>query len=1018
MSTKLPTILDNRNDNTVLNALKRLLPESKNFDVATGYFEIGSLLALDSFWNKLEQIRIVMGDEMTKRTKKELVYTVKTLSDESIEREKEKDDSLTGLSSIRQSLHSGHISTKVYTKAKFHAKAMLMRTKPPHLSNYGIVGSSNFTEPGLCRNIELNLLSTEQYQLDALQKWYEECWKEGEEIKDVILNVIEPHLKEYLPFEVYAKALYEFFLGKEMPTTSWEETESKIYPVLDDLNKAGYKQALKIANDWGGALICDGVGFGKTYIGLMLIERFLHERKRVVLIVPKSTRESVWEKRLTEYLDYKVDEAYGAQIEILNHTDLHREKLEKRIERIRERADVIIVDEGHHFRSPNAQRSQKLYDLVEWNKHKKPIFFLTATPINNSLYDLLHLIEYFSRGQSDYFQKLGIPNLRGDFIKKERAVESKMDLTSVDENDEEALFPDFDIQEAEKILREDKIFQALVIQRSRDYARTYFEKSGSGKFYFPTREDPKVAEYTLAKIYGDLFTRVKASFNKENPFLELTLYNTESKKREEKTIDSKVKNREKQVIMLIRATMLKRMESSYKAFESSCEDLLRSNARFLRHHAPDKWDQWKKDNDAFWETIEKHWKERYQDVDNIDEVEEDDILPPPKVELDPQFFKVEEIVADIQKDLNQLASFLTFIHQNLDETKDDKLRALENLLNEPPLTSGRVLIFTQYRDTARYLYRELKKRLPNRSIEEIDSTSKKDREEIIKRFAPYYNCTPEERVEYLKKPIEILISTDVLSEGLNLQDANLLINYDLHWNPVRLMQRIGRVDRRLDAEIEKVMGRDRCIVQFWNFLPPDELDELLKLYQKVSRKVLRISKTLGIEGGKLLRPDEELEPLRVFNAQYDGIRTVEENMHLAFTELIKWHPELAESLPKLPKRLFSGKKSEKEAMRGVFAAYRFPARSVTDEQGNTKTVPGICCWYFHEFGTDSVVEDLGAIDKTIQSSPETPRHIADTMQELRKSLALIEQQCVRKELKNMNALIGEKATLVCWMEVS
>jgi hypothetical protein len=163
MSAKLPTILDNRNNNTVLNALKRLLPESKSLDVATGYFEIGSLLALDSFWNNLEKIRIIMGDETTKRTKKELEDAVKTMSDESIEREKEKDDSLRGLSAIRQSLLSGHIGTKVYTKAKFHAKAMLMQLKPPHLSNYGIVGSSNFTEPGLCKNIELNLLSTEQY---------------------------------------------------------------------------------------------------------------------------------------------------------------------------------------------------------------------------------------------------------------------------------------------------------------------------------------------------------------------------------------------------------------------------------------------------------------------------------------------------------------------------------------------------------------------------------------------------------------------------------------------------------------------------------------------------------------------------------------------------------------------------------------------------------------------------------------------------------------------------------------
>jgi hypothetical protein len=156
----------------------------------------------------------------------------------------------------------------------------------------------------------------------------------------------------------------------------------------------------------------------------------------------------------------------------------------------------------------------------------------------------------------------------------------------------------------------------------------------------------------------------------------------------------------------------------------------------------------------------------------------------------------------------------------------------------------------------------------------------------------------------------------------------------------------------------------------------------------------------------------------VFNAQYDGIRTVEENMHLALTEMLKSHPELSEILPALPKRLFSGKKHRDQQPRGVFAAYRFPSRMSTDEQGNTKNIPGICRWYFHEFGTETVLEDLGAINASIQSVPETSRIVVNLMGELRKSLALIEQQSVRKELKNMDALIGEKATLVCWMEVS
>jgi phosphatidylserine/phosphatidylglycerophosphate/cardiolipin synthase-like enzyme len=247
MSRPLPTILDNRDSNTVLESLKRLLPESKTLDVATGNFEIGSLLALDTFWNDLEKIRLVMGDETTKRTKKELVESLRNASEESIEREKERDDSLRGLEAIRNAIQTGVIQTKVYTRAKFHSKAMLMKMKPPHLSNYGIIGSSNFTEPGLCRNVELNLLTTEQHQLNALWDWYEQHWNEAEEVKEELLKVIEPHLTLYSPFDVYAKALYEYFLGKELPATTWEEQQSKLYPMLDELQRRGWSRGQKMS---------------------------------------------------------------------------------------------------------------------------------------------------------------------------------------------------------------------------------------------------------------------------------------------------------------------------------------------------------------------------------------------------------------------------------------------------------------------------------------------------------------------------------------------------------------------------------------------------------------------------------------------------------------------------------------------------------------------------------------------------------------------------------------------------
>ena len=1019
MTSPLKSIIDNTGSNTVLEALKKLLPEAKTLDVATGYFELGSLIALDGYWNSIDGLRVVMGDETTRRTLKELVASISLSNRDSIELEKEKDDSLTGLAAVREALSNGRINARVFTNSKFHAKSYLMEMKPPHLSNYGIVGSSNFTEPGISKNVELNVLTTDTNTLSALREWFENYWGQSEEIRQELLKTIEPHLRERLPFEVYVKALYEYFVGKEVPTTAWEETESQIYPILDPLQRDGYRQALWIAENWGGALVCDGVGFGKTYIGLMLIERFLHERKRVALIVPKSARESVWENRIKRYLSSYYGGAYsGDLIEVINHTDLPRENFVDHLSSIRERADVVIVDEAHHFRTPNSQRSEKLFDLVEWKGKNKKIFLFTATPINNSLFDILHLIEYFSRKDRAYFKSKGINDTRNYFVAKEKVVEAKMNVKDGNgDMEQETLFPDYDVLEAEKILKDDLLFRTVVIQRSRDFAKNYFKRAGNDEFYFPERKPPVVADYKLAKVYGNLFNSIKKAFSQEEPFVELSIYNPESYRRGLK--EKKIVNRERQLIILIRSTLLKRMESSYKAFEASLEDLMRKNARFVHHYAKEEWERWKRNHQEFWDRVEQHWRDRYTDgIEEEEEVEEDDILPPMDKTLLASEFFIGDMVKSAKKDLNELADFLQFIHENLGDKTDDKLKSLIDLFEkDPDLRTKKVIIFTQYRDTARYLFRQLKDRLEG-VVEELDSTSKKKREVILKRFAPYYNCTEDELPEYLSSQIRVLISTDVLSEGLNLQDANLLINYDLHWNPVRLMQRIGRVDRRLDPQIEKKLGRKKCQVRFWNFLPPDDLDELLKLYNRVSGKLLKISKTLGIEGKQLLKPEDDYEALRDFNASYEGTLSFEEKMRLVYEEILKKHPELKETLPDLPKRLFSGKKYEHGHVRGVFAAYRFPSRTIMDGNGSTVPTTGECKWYFHSIESGEVSEDLQAIHEIVKCNETADRLVISNMKDLRKSLKSIEERKVKTELRNMQALAGEKATLVCWMEVS
>jgi len=334
MAKKLPIIIDNRGDNKVLHALQKLLPNLQRMDIATGVFEIGSLLLLEGLWRNLDKIRILMGDETTKRTKREIVKALLEVSNESIEREKERDDALTGLAAVRQAIANKQIALRTYSKSRFHAKSYLMESKEASPVDFAIVGSSNFTRPGLTENLELNLFSTDQAHIENLRKWYDEIWKDGDDVREEILKVIEPHLKEYDPFPVYAKALYEYFSGREKPQEDWEINESTIYPKLSQYQKDGYHRALQIAEKWDGALVCDSVGLGKTYIGLMILERCIHDGKRVLLIVPKSAEKSVWRRDITKYLEPKYDIFFQEQFKLKRHTDFGREGLSRHFNNI------------------------------------------------------------------------------------------------------------------------------------------------------------------------------------------------------------------------------------------------------------------------------------------------------------------------------------------------------------------------------------------------------------------------------------------------------------------------------------------------------------------------------------------------------------------------------------------------------------------------------------------------------------------------------------------------------------
>ncbi|OHE18578.1 MAG: hypothetical protein A2X96_00030 [Syntrophobacterales bacterium GWC2_56_13] len=1009
---------------------------SVSFDIATGFFEIGALLALDGQWQKLEKLRILMGDEVSRRTRQALLDGVKsagTILDISIEREKDRNDFLTGVPAIVDALRKRQIECRIYTKEKFHAKAYITHAKHAVVGSAALVGSSNFTHPGLTDNVELNIQI--RREVEILQEWYERHWSEAHEITEEILRVIERHTKEYSPFEVYAKALQEFFRAHEMTAGEWERSKSRMYSVLDQYQREGYQSLMKIAGQHGAAFLCDGVGLGKTFIGMMVIERLvLHERKRVVLLVPKAARKPVWESAFQRYLPH-IGGGDFSNLAIYNHTDLLRGgDFPVRLERIKEMADAIVIDEAHHFRNPGVAgeksgritRYRRLYDIADG----KSIFLLTATPVNNRLLDLQHMIELFSRRKPDFFKStLGIHSLAGHFRKMEKDLEQIV-LGRVEEN----VGMDTNAVEAERVLLNDNLFRALVVQRSRAYVKASQLQQGSHAALFPRRGDPQVAHYSIKKTYGRLLSMLEEAFSRAKPLFSLAMYYPLAYyKGPDASIDPLTAGRQKEVVGLIRTLFLKRFESSVYAFNLSCDTLLVKLLAFATKNSKTSseiayLDRWK----AIHKDPIRHVSEQRNEFFEGDreDLGDDDLITEEMLEdveeLNRDEYRAEEILAETFLDMDQITEFL----KELDKFKpsnDDKLRALMRLRkSDATLKKNKVIIFTEYLTTARYLKRQLLE-AGIEGIDEVDSATSRDRGEIIRQFAPYYNdsSSADLREEGLDES-RVLIATDVLSEGLNLQDATRLINYDIHWNPVRLMQRIGRVDRRLNPEIEEKILTDhpdqkmiRGAVAYWNFLPPDELNILLSLYSRVTHKTLRISKTFGIEGKKLLTPEDDYDALRDFNHAYEGTTSILEGMHLEYQQLLKDYPDLAERLALLPGRVFSGKAHPQTEARAVFFCWALPALSKKPDGSEAWSEEnGTTGWYLYDLIGERIISEPADIIGLIRSTPATPRQRVIPEKTLSEIRAVLEKHIKNTYFKRMQARVGVKAVLKAWMELS
>lgn len=1031
MSTNDLYIVDNSSEEqSVKDYLKEWCSLSKQMDIATGYLEIGGLLELDCEWQKLDKIRIILGNEVTKRTRDVLSEAAAYLQNlnTSIDDEHEKNEFLVGVPAILDGLKSGKIECRVYAGGKFHAKAYIATfrdelktqlTKAMHLGDgYALVGSSNFTRAGLTQNIELNVEIDSN--VEQLQEWYERMWEQSEDITEAVLKVIQTHCQDYSPYQLYLRSMYEYFKSREETVSEWENHDSVIYKMLSQYQRDGYNSMVEIADRYSGAFLCDGVGLGKTFVGMMLIERFVKkERKNVVLMVPASARVSVWETTIKKYMPEIFEGFYP--FKIVNHTDLNLEKNENLMNQIAEQAEVVVIDEAHHFRNRTSNRYKKLFSMMATGPQKQ-MFMLTATPINNSFLDLQHLIELFTHEKDDYFSAapLGIHSLKGHFKKMEAELKR---LAGTDASDA--------ISTTDDIFRADQLVNQLVVQRSRAYVKQSLSATEGAKVMFSKRQPPEVANYSLEKSYGALIDHFVKSFDrkdkltgKSQPILALAVYSPYEDEYfigDKSSIDAMKTGRQQQIVNLIRQLLLKRFESSIAAFEETCIRIYRRLYRFVddyREYGNEKLiGHFLLKQTEVIEYVDQYIAETLSmTADEFDDdlpgyVWEDEEIP-----VNENDFNIDAMLDDTLLDMEVLAGFIEDI-MGFDSSKDDKIRELKRILSTDSRVKNRkVIIFSEYRSTAQYIYRELKA-AGFEGLYEIDGQSKTNRHDMVVRFAPYYNDSSSAEV---KDEIQILVATDVLAEGLNLQDAQCLINYDLHWNPVRLMQRIGRIDRRRSAETEERLLADhpelsegRENAYYWNFLPPGELDALLSLYKTVSQKTLRISKTFGIEGKKLLTPDDDFDALKDFNSQYEGNTSGDEEMALAYQKLMQENPTYQDDVLSLPKKMYSGRRSD--SCHGFFFCYELPLKKTN---GDWSDGDGWYRWFFYDTEADETTEDTYAIWRLIRCESDESRYMTTDLDTFTAAKKKVLSKINKGYMKSAQVPAGTKPRLVTWIELS
>jgi SNF2 family DNA or RNA helicase len=946
--SRTSSIVDNLGENTLVNAVLELSQTGTSISIASAYFSLDAFNLLESPLRNLNTVRLLFGDEASAKSRLFLMQAFRARSESDLQARREEAPFLSRLKVVEDLIDQKKLHVRCYKRDKFHAKAYLIeRTVSPE--KVGLIGSGNFTRLGLTQNIELNVeLSREQAA--HLSEWFEERWLEAQ-LDDVTADILKEtlrHTRLYDPFLIYSKALKLW--GDETQGAHPHEGNSNIVPILDPHQYEGFRRALQILERHEGVMVCDGVGLGKSFIALAVMESLARGDERgnldnILLIAPKNILKTTWEGYLKKYLGRYL--APFGTIHAIAMTELGFEpyiegadsvgqSLKDKQELVRElfeRSNVIVVDESHNFRTTSANRYKNLLQIVgRFEGRAKKIVLLTATPINTAYQDISAQLALIT-------QESG--SLVGYSIGQIRRYAKDLDGNRYGENNDDGQMSLELFKSPSESLND--ILENVVIQRSRQTCRRLAAAVGKD-LRFPNRKQPHCIEVKLSNDAGGFaelietadktfrpgvhlielmrneldrvekaglknreahLTSVLDKLQRKSKGLKLAAFLTEQYRRPGSAGVTKTYQLEVHLAKLVFANALKQLESSPAAFQGIIQSLGTGLIARLRHVFGEKADDLIQGHIHWVRTpLFKQEAEVLDEEDSDPEAQRADPASDDEVDAwldhvvrsrglgqklaefkDSDFF-TDKWLQDIVDDLD----YLKLIHDKTLQArkqKDPKLEQIGKLIDDKTHDGHKILVFTQSQRTAEYLQLELSQRLTGRNVARIDSRVAGTRASILHAFCPIYNDRPEHWAPSVPDRIDVLISTDVLAEGVNLQEAHAVLNYDIHWNPVRLIQRIGRVDRRLDP----VKTPHTHEIEIFNVLPPKQIEKIINLVGIVENRTLAISKTVGLDLS-FFKPTDPAGNLREFNSDNEKWDALYEGTVTSFDQALEDYVKL------------------------------------------------------------------------------------------------------------------------------